>query len=537
MRNREEKMNKQTIITAALLFCILVSISTQAKPDGKAVADDKLDAPSILVTKLDINDESLQLFYEIRNNTKHDIWTFEGVGGYDIGAEVFMEEDNQTLLIRTRLDIPAYPDTTTPSFDGRYIHLAPGRSLSESVSLPIPVRPCYGFGGWSKDTGHPHATRLAFEIGYYVGDLRDIIRTRLAKEKISDSKKSPVYSDNSKKLSNWFPGIGVLTFNKMNEGLRSKDEEVLIPYTDKLLKGERPLRITIDSLRIPYMKQDDQTIGPELPNLTSCTKVGIQYQPSMLEYFFPYDSQQSLLSTEEIHYLKTERKIILEDREDIKAVISDIGNGIPMNYFVIRKRTAANIICYDGSEPLMSFPIYNHVYCLIGREMHVFEFPKGFQSLKVVTPRIHLIQLRVECAANLKNLWNRFQLYYEAEKNQMKVSSDNDEIIYPLPSKWCDAMMLAYKSYGWREKYIIRTHNCPSAADGKSHYATNPNCKPDSPPEVVLLFETKAGWNQHGGPELFSFDNHEPKGGCVLLNDGTVKFVHTKEELQQLRWK
>ena len=54
---------------------------------------------------------------------------------------------------------------------------------------------------------------------------------------------------------------------------------------------------------------------------------------------------------------------------------------------------------------------------------------------------------------------------------------------------------------------------------------------------MVLLFETKAGWNQHGGPELFTFDNHEPKGGCVLLNDGTVKFIRTEEELQKLRWK
>jgi len=48
-----------------------------------------------------------------------------------------------------------------------------------------------------------------------------------------------------------------------------------------------------------------------------------------------------------------------------------------------------------------------------------------------------------------------------------------------------------------------------------------------------------------GGPELFTFDNHEPKGGCVLLNDGnlysvpgpTVRFIRTKEELQALRWK
>ena len=64
----------------------------------------------------------------------------------------------------------------------------------------------------------------------------------------------------------------------------------------------------------------------------------------------------------------------------------------------------------------------------------------------------------------------------------------------------------------------------------------NPNCRPDSSGDAVLLFETKAGWNQHGGAELFAFDNHDPKGGCVLLNDGTVKFIRTEEELGALRW-
>jgi hypothetical protein len=70
-----------------------------------------------------------------------------------------------------------------------------------------------------------------------------------------------------------------------------------------------------------------------------------------------------------------------------------------------------------------------------------------------------------------------------------------------------------------------------------SDYAMNPNCQADSPKDMVFLFETKAGWNQHGGPELFTFDNHDPKGGLVLLNDGTVKFIRTEEELKQLRWK
>lgn len=83
----------------------------------------------------------------------------------------------------------------------------------------------------------------------------------------------------------------------------------------------------------------------------------------------------------------------------------------------------------------------------------------------------------------------------------------------------------------------MKPYKCPSAGYGECHYAMNPNCKLESPPNMVLLFETKGGWNQQGGPELFTFNNHDPRGGCVLLNDGTVKFIRTTEELQQLRWK
>lgn len=525
-------MNRQTIIITTSLFFILTTIKAISK------SNENSGAPTISVTKLDINAKSLQLDYEIRNDTKNDIWTFEGIGGYDIGAEVFMEEDNQTLLIRSRLDIPAHPDTETPSFDGRYIRLAPGRSLSESVSLPVPVRSCYGFGGWSIDKGFPYATRLAFELGYYVGDLREIIRSRLVKEKMSDRKKPSTYSYDPNKLINYFAGKGVLTLNEMNENLRSRDEEVLIPYTDRLLKGEQLLRITIKDLYIPYVKQEFLSVGQEPPNLTSCTKVVIQYEPSMLQYFFPYNNQQILLSPQEMNYLKTTRKIIIENKKDIDVIISDIKNLIPMTNFVIRKRTAANVICYDGSEPLVSFSIYNNVHCLIGRDEHIFESSEGFQSLKAVTPLINKIQLRVDCAANLKSLWHRFRLYNEAEKNRTKTSYDNDEIIYPSPAKWCSAMLPAYKSIGMLDYWIRKPLICPSTSeDNKCNYAMNPNCKPNSPLDMVLLFETKAGWNLHGGPELFTFDNHNPKGGCVLLNDGTAKFIRTKEELRQLRWK
>lgn len=44
--------------------------------------------------------------------------------------------------------------------------------------------------------------------------------------------------------------------------------------------------------------------------------------------------------------------------------------------------------------------------------------------------------------------------------------------------------------------------------------------------------------NQHEKKSRIGIvDNHDPKNDFVLLNDGTVKFIRTEEELHQLRWK
>ena len=76
---------------------------------------------------------------------------------------------------------------------------------------------------------------------------------------------------------------------------------------------------------------------------------------------------------------------------------------------------------------------------------------------------------------------------------------------------------------------------CPANKNGRSHYAINV-ASPRSHPRLVVLFETKAGWNQVGGPELLTTDNHNGKGCNVLFNDLTVEFVKT-EELAKLKWK
>ena len=132
---------------------------------------------------------------------------------------------------------------------------------------------------------------------------------------------------------------------------------------------------------------------------------------------------------------------------------------------------------------------------------------------------------RERCAANLRALGRSMLIY----------AGDYDEQ-WPTADKWCDLLIeLGYIS---KDKMVIeKCFKCPANKNGRCSYAINPNVSPHSDfhPRLVLLFETEAGWNQFGGPELLTTDNHNGKGCNVLFNDLTVEFVKT-EELAKLKW-
>lgn len=56
-----------------------------------------------------------------------------------------------------------------------------------------------------------------------------------------------------------------------------------------------------------------------------------------------------------------------------------------------------------------------------------------------------------------------------------------------------------------------------------------------APSNMVLLFESYPGWNQSGGPEILTTDNHHGEGCNVLFNDLHVEFVKT-EDINDLKW-
>jgi len=126
---------------------------------------------------------------------------------------------------------------------------------------------------------------------------------------------------------------------------------------------------------------------------------------------------------------------------------------------------------------------------------------------------------RIQCAENLSRQLGFALAIYSSDHNQR----------YPPANKWCD--LLLPSEYATEKDFI-----CPAAQKDLCNYAINPNCEPNSPKDTVLLFESKPGWNQFGGPELLAPENHRGKGCNVLFNGFHVWFIRT-EDFEKLNWK
>lgn len=162
---------------------------------------------------------------------------------------------------------------------------------------------------------------------------------------------------------------------------------------------------------------------------------------------------------------------------------------------------------------------------------------------------------------------NNLRFVYRA----MRTYADDFEGRYPIANKWCDLLIehlgansrfvkgdlyspLADANYYYHSTDPNKEPNAPvelmfdhnfvnSAGEHYyayspklCHYAINPDCTPSSPNDVVLLFGTEAGWNQHGGPEIMKFDHLKGRKSIVLRNDGLVRFIKPKD-VGKLKWK
>lgn len=127
------------------------------------------------------------------------------------------------------------------------------------------------------------------------------------------------------------------------------------------------------------------------------------------------------------------------------------------------------------------------------------------------------VPFKMVCQTNLSRLAKAIEAY--------SIDSDGK---YPTVTKWCDLLV----QNGHATEKLFK---CPGNKKDPCGYAMNAKVEPNSPADVVLLFDAKGGWNQYGGAEILTTENHKGKGCNILFNDGHVEFVKPKN-LSKLKW-
>lgn len=241
----------------ALTLCVFSPRFAQAESgDDPNNVEEKI--VTIELTKLDVNDTTLELRYKIKNNADHDVWICDDVDVYfaSLDFEVYLFEDEQSLLIRRRLDVPTIVYWPQCPY-GHYVLLRSGQERTESLSLDVPVHPRRLFA--SGRAASDHATRLVLEIGFYNEDLPGMIRDILEMaEKLNCARLKPSESEYRTALfRRYFKGIwierifgGLSGFEEFT--YKEGSEEINIPYTWQNFNGEQVLRIEVDGVHIPY---------------------------------------------------------------------------------------------------------------------------------------------------------------------------------------------------------------------------------------------------------------------------------------------
>ncbi len=133
--------------------------------------------------------------------------------------------------------------------------------------------------------------------------------------------------------------------------------------------------------------------------------------------------------------------------------------------------------------------------------------------------RVKRLPPEMLCRTNLNMLGTAMMFYAQDYKD------------WPTSARWCDLLI---------EKADVDPKNfqCREDENGTSSYAMNKYAADLGiviTRDMVLVFESKPGWNQVGSPELLNTQNHEGDGCTILFGDGHVEFVKT-EELENLNW-
>ena len=224
----------------------------------------------IVVTTLDVNDQTLEVGLKIINNTNHDVWVCNGYDRDDGSIRYFdrfMATDDKTLVLRRRYNLPSAGIVERFPSPFHYPRLRPGQEKVESHSFTLPVTSSSPVFHTSAGGLHVEsAQRLAIEIGFYDEDLRALILNvvEIAESlRCDDSALRNVQLGKSAWLYYRFFGgfkiaglfkTGDITY--FRDSVTSDGDEILTPPMQQSLNGEQVLRIEVENRSIPFRQVD-----------------------------------------------------------------------------------------------------------------------------------------------------------------------------------------------------------------------------------------------------------------------------------------
>ncbi|HEC04202.1 MAG TPA: hypothetical protein ENI81_11770 [Phycisphaerales bacterium] len=322
-----------TAAIVTLSFCLPPAMLTLAASTADSISSQDAAAVRIEIAETRVTGRYFEIEYEIINDSEYDAWiltdispTYLGIPQYArprMDAEMFIGEDDRTLVIRRRLD--AAERRLGREYAGRYVRLRAGRSQTEWIFFELPSKH-HPLGREPRimDLSPDHTVRMVIEIGYCLGyPLRTRLPETLSRafrhqygkspEEEAERHDGPSRSD-SPFASKSFIGWG--------DRLACIDEEymVLQPWVSR----ERVLKKVLDGLRFQQVDDPDQWNKIAPSTLSSYERVEIKFQPSALEYFFPSDFQQSLLTPDELKQINSQKVFV--EKDTLQA--SDIEDGI-----------------------------------------------------------------------------------------------------------------------------------------------------------------------------------------------------------------
>jgi hypothetical protein len=134
---------------------------------------------------------------------------------------------------------------------------------------------------------------------------------------------------------------------------------------------------------------------------------------------------------------------------------------------------------------------------------------------------------QINCVNNMKQLALAIKIY-EGDHNNT----------FP-PNQWCDVLLANKAAMSDFNTNLTLIFHCPAAPKNqRCSYAMNSNLvgikdTTKIAEDTVLLFESDAGWNAVGGPEITMARHHSRLN--VALVDGSVQYIELKD-IGKLRW-